>query len=97
MGDDYLNVTDGSISLSLAITSVEVTFALVDDTVVEDTENLQALLSFSDELEANISLSPSVATVTIIDNDNGGMSLHEPQFIVLISRHLCSVHADSGN
>ena len=46
------------------------TFALVDDSAVEDTENLQALLSFDSVVSANITLNPSVATVTIEDNDS---------------------------
>lgn len=54
--------------------SVQVTFALVDDDITEDSESLQAMLSFADEFHPNVTLSPSVATVTIFDNDNGGMS-----------------------
>lgn len=71
---DYLSYAGGSIILSFTVTSVEVTFDLVDDAVPEDPENLQAVLSFSSELESNIviALSPSEATVTIFDNDNGG-------------------------
>lgn len=88
MDADYLNVADGNITLSLAMTSVEVTFALVDDAVVEDPENLQALLFFSNELEANITLSPSVATVTIVDNDNGGsyMSMGNSWLLFFVSQ-----------
>lgn len=68
---DYLAVSDVSIELSSDTTSTQVTFALVDDMVMEDTESLQAVLTLG-AVEANITLSPSVASVTIVDNDNGG-------------------------
>ena len=74
MVTDYLAVANVSVELSTDTTSSDVTFALVDDTDTEDTENLQAVLSFIDEVEANVTLSPSVATITIVDDDNGGIS-----------------------
>lgn len=74
VGSDFLDFTaGGGTTITLTATgSMQVTFALVDDNIPEDTENLQAILSFAGDSQLNVLLSPSAATVTIFDNDNGG-------------------------
>ena len=68
VGDDYL--PDGEdLTFSPGNTSFSVTLTLVDDDTFELTEMLQASLSFPGAAPPRVRFDPSMADITILDDD----------------------------
>ena len=68
-GDDYNTMGAGTITLSPGKTSETIVISILEDSAIEGAETFTIVLSGA---PAGVSLNPTAATVTIIDNDAAG-------------------------
>ncbi len=72
-GDDYATIT-GVAAIPNNSSSVNVTIAVVDDSLVEGTEDIVLTLTSASDPSVSVG-SPSSATKTIVDNDNAAITI----------------------
>ena len=72
-GSDYTDIGVTIVSLSASQSQVTIPFALIDDDVLEITEQLSASLSFGATEFVRVSISPGSTEITILDDDSKTM------------------------
>ena len=72
-GSDYTDIGVTIVSLSASQSQVTIPFHLIDDDVLEITEQLSASLSFGATEFVCVSISPGSTEITILDDDSKTM------------------------
>ena len=72
-GSDYTDIGVTIVSLSLSQSQVTIPFHLIDDDVLEITEQLSASLSLGATEFVCVSISPGSTEITILDDDSKTM------------------------
>ena len=80
-GLDFSMITDSLLTLNATCPNATITISILNDNVLESTESFTVNLAFSGGPVPRVILSPSTATVTILDDDGKQVQLMGSQIV----------------